>query len=66
MDQKGIVLLGLGPGDPGLLTREALDWLQQVEELYVITKNHPAVAALPDNISCHSFLYLVQTFRQNR
>jgi tetrapyrrole methylase family protein/MazG family protein len=55
MDQKGIVLLGLGPGDPGLLTREALDWLQQVEELYVITKNHPAVAALPDNISCHSF-----------
>jgi tetrapyrrole methylase family protein/MazG family protein len=55
MDQKGIVLLGLGPGDPGLLTGEALDWLQKVDELYVITKNHPVVNSLPDNVTCHSF-----------
>lgn len=55
MDQKGIVLLGLGPGDPGLLTREALDWLQQINELYVITKNHPAITSLPDKVSCNSF-----------
>lgn len=55
MDQKGIVLLGLGPGDPGFLNREALDWLKQVDELYVNTKNHPVIASLPDKVICHSF-----------
>ena len=55
MDQKGIVLLGLGPGDLRLLTREALEWIEQVDEIYLRTKNHPVATLLPDKISCHSF-----------
>ena len=55
MDQKGIVLLGLGPGDPHFLTREALEWLEQVDEIYLRTKDHPVATLLPDKIYCHSF-----------
>jgi len=55
MDQRGIVLLGLGPGNPRFLTREALEWVEQVDEVYLRTKNHPAATLLPDKISCHSF-----------
>lgn len=51
----GITLLGLGPGDPGLLTREAWDWLEQTQTLYVRTKNHPAVASLPKHLKIESF-----------
>ena len=51
----GIILLGLGPGDPALLTREAWDWLEQIQTLYVRTKKHPAVASLPKHLKIESF-----------
>lgn len=53
--QVGITLLGLGPGDPDLLTRSAWDWLQRLQEIYVRTRHHPTVAGLPDNVEVHSF-----------
>ena len=51
----GITLLGLGPGDPGQLTRQAWDWLQQIPEIYLRTSQHPSVPDLPVNLTVHSF-----------
>ncbi len=51
----GITLLGLGPGDPGLLTREAWEVLSSAGEIYLRTRQHPTVAALPGSARIHSF-----------
>ncbi len=51
----GIVLLGLGPGDPELLTRQAWDWLQAIPEIYVRTRQHPTVAGFPEGLKVISF-----------
>jgi tetrapyrrole methylase family protein/MazG family protein len=51
----GITLLGLGPGDPNQLTREAWDVLLSADEIYLRTRQHPAVAGLPPTIKIHSF-----------
>lgn len=50
-----ITILGLGPGDPALLTRAAWDACCQVDEIYVRTTQHPTVAALPAGLAVHSF-----------
>ena len=50
-----ITLLGLGPGDPKLLTTEALQVLKSTPELYLRTAQHPTVAGLPHSIKIHSF-----------
>ena len=52
---KGIVVVGLGPGDPGLLTVEAWRVLQNAHELYLRTRQHPTVSALPSSAVIHSF-----------
>ena len=52
---KGIVVVGLGPGDPGLLTVEAWRVLQNAHEVYVRTRQHPTVGALPSSLVIHSF-----------
>jgi tetrapyrrole methylase family protein / MazG family protein len=52
---SGIVLLGLGPGDPGLLTRQAWEWLQQLPEVYVRTRQHPTVQGFPGTLRVISF-----------
>jgi len=41
-----VYLVGLGPGDPQALTVGTLKVLQQVEKIYVRTKEHPALAML--------------------
>ncbi len=53
--RHGITLLGLGPGDPGLLTREAWDWLLGIDELYLRTIYHPTVEDLPGHLKLISF-----------
>ncbi len=58
MDQTtntGIVLLGLGPGDANLLTRQAWQWLEGISEIYVRTRQHPTVAGFPQNLKVISF-----------
>ena len=55
MTPPGITLLGLGPGDPQLITRQAWDVLQSCDELYLRTRRHPVVESLPDTIQVHSF-----------
>jgi len=52
---NGITILGLGPGNPELLTREAWLLLESVNEIYVRTIQHPVISGLPNNIEVHSF-----------
>ena len=47
----GITLLGLGSGDPGLMTREAWDWLMSIDTLYLQTQNCPEAAHLPAHLT---------------
>lgn len=50
-----ITLLGLGPGDPALLTREAWMVLEKARVLYLRTRRHPTVDALPAHLILRSF-----------
>lgn len=56
-----ITLIGLGPGDPSHLTRQAWDLLCQAEEVYLRTARHPTVADLPPRLVRHSFDDLYET-----
>ena len=51
----GISVVGLGPGDGRLLTREAWQILTTTSHLYLRTSRHPAVNDLPDSIPVTSF-----------
>jgi tetrapyrrole methylase family protein / MazG family protein len=51
----GIILLGLGPGNPDQLTREAWEVLTSAEEVWLRTRQHPTIAALPASVVLHSF-----------
>jgi tetrapyrrole methylase family protein / MazG family protein len=50
-----IILLGLGPGDPRLLTVEAQSILNSTDEIYLRTRQHPAVVGFPDELEVHDF-----------
>jgi tetrapyrrole methylase family protein/MazG family protein len=50
-----ITILGLGPGDPRDLTRQAWDLLMAAEEVYLRTNKHPTIKALPGHLTVHSF-----------
>lgn len=52
---SGITILGLGPGDPKLLTREAWDLLNIIPEIYLRTRHHPTIAGFPTKLIVHSF-----------
>ncbi|OGO28201.1 MAG: nucleoside triphosphate pyrophosphohydrolase [Chloroflexi bacterium RBG_16_52_11] len=51
----GITLLGLGPGNPRLLTGEAREVLESTPEIYLRTRQHPVVDALPSHVQLFSF-----------
>lgn len=51
----GIILLGLGPGNPDQLTREAWELLNSTEEIFLRTSQHPVVSAFPSSLKVHSF-----------
>lgn len=51
----GITLLGLGPGEPDQLTREAWQWLTGLKRLYVRTRQHPTLDGLPDLLEMVAF-----------
>ncbi len=52
---SGITLLGLGPGDPAKLTREAWDVLNSTTEVWFRTSQHPVMAGMPSSLKIHSF-----------
>ncbi|MEX2161514.1 MAG: nucleoside triphosphate pyrophosphohydrolase [Anaerolineales bacterium] len=51
----GITLLGLGPGNPDQLTREAWEVLNSAGEVFLRTSQHSVVAAFPSTLTVHSF-----------
>jgi len=55
---RGITLLGLGPGESFLLTRQAWDLLANIPEVYLRTLQHPAVAGFPPGLRVYSFDHL--------
>jgi len=55
-----ITLLGLGPGDADLLTRQAWQTLENATEVYLRTRQHPSVTDLPDNLAVFSFDHLYE------
>jgi tetrapyrrole methylase family protein/MazG family protein len=59
-----IILLGLGPGNPLQLTREAWDLLSNATEIFLRTSQHPVVAALPPNLNVESFDELYESEEQ--
>jgi tetrapyrrole methylase family protein / MazG family protein len=50
-----ITILGLGPGDAGLITRAAWRVLEQAQVVYLRTAIHPTVAELPPQLELRSF-----------
>lgn len=60
MDAPSITLLGLGPGDASLVTRQAWQILSTIPEIYLRTRQHPVVAELPSGLQVHSFDDLYQ------
>jgi tetrapyrrole methylase family protein / MazG family protein len=55
MKSPGVTLLGLGPGNPQLLTRQAWSVLMDSSEVYLRTRLHPVVAELPGHLELRSF-----------
>ncbi len=53
--KTGITILGLGPGDGNLLTLQARQWLEQIDEIYVRTRQHPTLETFPAGMQVHSF-----------
>ncbi|MEW6567236.1 MAG: nucleoside triphosphate pyrophosphohydrolase [Chloroflexota bacterium] len=51
----GITIVGLGPGDPALLTRAAWQVLDSADEVWLRTGRHPVVEALPRQLRLHTF-----------
>lgn len=45
----GLTVVGLGPGDPGAITRLAWNILERAGEVYLRTGNHPAAKELADH-----------------
>ncbi len=56
-----ITILGLGPGDPAHLTRQAWHVLSEADEVYLRTRRHPTAAGLPTHLSLHSCDDLYET-----
>jgi tetrapyrrole methylase family protein/MazG family protein len=57
---QGITVIGLGPGDPRWITREAWEVVSEASEVWLRTANHPAAAGLPPHLHVHSFDDLYQ------
>ncbi len=55
-----LTLLGLGPGDPRHLTREAWEVLTTTDEIYLRTGKHPTVAGFPPTLQIHTFDHLYE------
>lgn len=56
-----ITLIGLGPGSPQHLTREAWQVLSENTECWMRTLKHPVLAHLPAHLVVHNFDYLYET-----
>jgi len=51
----GVTVVGLGPGDPGLMTQRAVEVIRVRGEVYLRTRRHPALTGLPAGARIESF-----------
>ncbi|MBT3390627.1 MAG: nucleoside triphosphate pyrophosphohydrolase [Chloroflexi bacterium] len=58
----GIVILGLGPANADLITRQAWQVLETADEIYLRTEQHPAVKGFPPSLRVKSFDDLYQHY----
>jgi tetrapyrrole methylase family protein / MazG family protein len=59
-----ITIIGLGPGDPALLTRRAWDIISKASDIYVRTARHPTLEGLPASVTVHSFDHIYEQVQQ--
>ena len=64
MQNRGITIVGLGPGPGELLTRQAWQALSTAARIYLRTARHPAVADLPPDVPQISFDYIYEAAAQ--
>lgn len=55
-----ITVVGLGPGDPELLTRKAWNTLQQAKRVYLRTRQHPSLENLTEVVELTDFDHLYE------
>jgi len=55
-----IHIIGLGPGDPELITRKTWSFITAAPEIWVRTRQHPAVAAVARQTIVHSYDHLYE------
>jgi tetrapyrrole methylase family protein/MazG family protein len=55
LSEQRLTVVGLGPGNPSLITREAWSALEAAGTVYLRTATHPAVAGLPPEVELVSF-----------
>ncbi len=58
-----ITMVGLGPGRAESITREAWNVLSSADEIYLRTRQHPAVSEFPSSWKVHSFDHLYESHR---
>jgi tetrapyrrole methylase family protein/MazG family protein len=61
---NGITIIGLGPGNIELLTKQSWDWINQLDMIYLRTAQHPAVAGFPNGLKIKSFDEYYQQFSE--
>ncbi|MDO9085345.1 MAG: nucleoside triphosphate pyrophosphohydrolase [Anaerolineaceae bacterium] len=61
---KGITIIGLGPGNIDLITKQTWEWINQLDVIYLRTAQHPAVAGFPKRIKIISFDEYYQQFTE--
>ena len=57
-----IHIIGLGPGDPGLITRRAWELITQAPAIWVRTREHPAIPDIARHTTIHSYDALYETY----
>lgn len=53
--EPGITIIGLGPGDPQMLSLQAWELLNNADEIYLRTIMHPSVSGFPSGLRVNSF-----------
>ncbi len=52
---QGITIIGLGPGNIELVTKQTWELINQIDLIYLRTAQHPAVGGFPKNLKIISF-----------
>ncbi len=58
-----IHIIGLGPGDPGLITQRAWQLISEASEIWVRTRTHPAVPHIAKRVKVFSYDALYEAHR---